>query len=44
MKIFIKIYKKIGSLNQFKKRIKLGGIIHPYKGVYSTIVKKIVLV
>lgn len=41
MKIFI---KKLGSLNQFKKHIKLGGIITPYKGGYSTLVKKIELV
>ena len=32
MKIFT---KKLGSLNQFKKRIKLGGIITPYKGGYT---------
>ena len=44
MKIFIKIDKKLCSLNQFKKRIKLGGIITPYKGGYSTLVKKIGLV
>ena len=36
MKIFIKIDKKLGSLNQFKKRIKLGGIITPYRGLFHT--------
>lgn len=41
MKIFT---KKLGSLNQFKISIKLGGIITPYKGGYSTLVKNIVLV